>query len=1196
MPRFTKKSLIDKYRSDYPEVHMGDDRLFYEIMKSNPSLKNYVQDYDEQIGKSYVDYLPNIIKEGYNRSLTGQADELLSGKKRFDMSDWEPGVLEDIASAAVQLMMPTDWALLGPAGKIGGTVGKVALKSFVGAGVPKAIATKAVRGAIAKQVGSSAGVFATYSGLGNALRQKIDTGDINIDEVAEESLKGGIVGAITGGVGGTLGARGASSVTKIAAEVGALGTVGPTLEGQMPTPQDYFHTAGVILGVKGGTKLFSSPSSIKRLFQKEPTTEIYKPTQEQATAISTAKVKHDMDTAIRREEWVSPELKKSGKPFGRVRITGATNKTYKIHDLDSNKYRNMSKSNFHKAFTRTNKDLEPGELRSTKENEVRDYESKLNMNAGARQSARQKYWSEEVKIVGAKEKASYLKDADGASLFKYKERLKQEYDVIQESNRLVKEGIEVPALPKTNFIDNYFPEPIAKMFEFLKSPETLAKNPLSRKYISEVRKYQDRKAELASSLMNQALAEGIDKNPSRKELSKLGFKGKRYKENLKDYWENMSDRKEAGELLEYNTVYDKAYKAAIEAGVPVPNYISNYLARMVKPEISEILFNDVSTVSAKMVGTSNLFDAFTNTKKWMKDNPQKASDLEAIIKKSKLSKEMKEVLNANYQPGKGTLLESFIDIGRTSYNDLYSIFGNLEKSRTIKMPNKDYYERDFRKLTHSYLYGAAKRIAEVEVFGKRGEKFNALRESVKQDGNFKEVDMMNEVQSHVVGSINKDPAYALSPKGKQIAEAVMAWETSTKIALGTATIPNTSQFMISSALDAGYFRFFRGIASLADPKVREFIRKSGATEYSMLTELLGTKSRSAFGGKVADFLATWSGFKGINKINQYTAAATARIFMKDLHKIANKSPIKTRREWAKDKLSRMGVDSSSKLTNDVILHGTNRYARDMNLQKDILKDPLIMNNPRAQWFFQFKRFGYRQAKLIDNVIREDLKRGNVVSVLRLGLAGYAGGTGVSIAKKYFKEWLSGEPSFDPRAELPEDFEDLVEGIAAVGALGMFGDMLSSAVSVADSPTKAMAFMISPPVLSSAEKIIDFFIKLERDSQIYGADMIKRMPSRVASLFGTVPGEIFKRIEPEGMSEERLEGRKSFTVKKINKYLDSGMFDKAYGLSESWNETHPNNPISPRSISMKGVFKRMIEREKRKSKNVIELPEFLDELL
>ena len=161
---------------------------------------------------------------------------------------------------------------------------------------------------------------------------------------------------------------------------------------------------------------------------------------------------------------------------------------------------------------------------------------------------------------------------------------------------------------------------------------------------------------------------------------------------------------------------------------------------------------------------------------------------------------------------------------------------------------------------------------------------------------------------------------------------------------------------------------------------------------------------------------------------------------------------------------------------------------------------------------------------------------------------------------------------------------------------MFGDMLSSAVDVAESPTQAMAFMASPPVLSSAEGIMDFFLKLESDAQNYGTDLVKRMPSRVTTLLGTVPTEFMKRIEPEGLAEERLEGRKSFTVKKINRYLDSGLYEKAYGMVESWNATHPDNPISPRSISARNVFRRMMERERKKLKNQIRLPKVLDELL
>ena len=120
MARFTKQSLINQFRASNPDVKMGDDSLFYNIMKANPGLRNQVDNYNEEISKSYLDYLPDFIKEGYNRSLTGTADELLNGKKRFDMSEYNPGVLQDIASSAISLLVPTDWAALGPVGKVFG--------------------------------------------------------------------------------------------------------------------------------------------------------------------------------------------------------------------------------------------------------------------------------------------------------------------------------------------------------------------------------------------------------------------------------------------------------------------------------------------------------------------------------------------------------------------------------------------------------------------------------------------------------------------------------------------------------------------------------------------------------------------------------------------------------------------------------------------------------------------------------------------------------------------------------------------------------------------------------------------------------------------------------------------------------------------------------------------------------------------
>ena len=369
MARYTKKSLLSKYRSDNPDIKLNDERLFYEIMKANPGLKNSVSDYKKEIGSSLVDYIPNVIKEGYNRSLTGMADELISGKKRFDMRKYNPGVLEDIASSAISLMMPADIAGLGGVGKIGGSVGKMLANSFFKNGVGKSVSHKVVKSALSKSA-SGAASFSTYSGLGSALGQQIDTGNINIDEVTEEALKGGIAGAISGGIGGILTSTGASSLTKVAAETGALGTTGAILEDRMPTPQDYFNTAGVILGLKGGSKIFSNAKNIRKLFQEDPKVETYKPTESQARELSTGTVKDRMRSALTREEWISPGLQKNNKPFSKVRITNSSNKSYTIEDLNTNKYTNISKNKFHTNFKKTDKDLGTGSIRDNLEKEV----------------------------------------------------------------------------------------------------------------------------------------------------------------------------------------------------------------------------------------------------------------------------------------------------------------------------------------------------------------------------------------------------------------------------------------------------------------------------------------------------------------------------------------------------------------------------------------------------------------------------------------------------------------------------------------------------------------------------------------------------------------------------------------------------------------------------------------------------------
>ena len=70
--------------------------------------------------------------------------------------------------------------------------------------------------------------------------------------------------------------------------------------------------------------------------------------------------------------------------------------------------------------------------------------------------------------------------------------------------------------------------------------------------------------------------------------------------------------------------------------------------------------------------------------------------------------------------------------------------------------------------------------------------------------------IMRELHHHILGDIAYRREYNFNPSVKNFLQKAMEFETTTKIGLGTASAMNLSQFTISSALSAGYWRFGKG--------------------------------------------------------------------------------------------------------------------------------------------------------------------------------------------------------------------------------------------------------------------------------------------------------------------------------------------------------------------------------------------------
>ena len=343
-----------------------------------------------------------------------------------------------------------------------------------------------------------------------------------------------------------------------------------------------------------------------------------------------------------------------------------------------------------------------------------------------------------------------------------------------------------------------------------------------------------------------------------------------------------------------------------------------------------------------------------------------------------------------------------------------SPFGNLEKKRKIKLPD-NILDRNTYEVMTSYNMKLARRVELASRFGLKGERMygknnegGLLREIAEKS--YDEQKTVRHVFESFTGFIESDPFKNYSPQGKRLAEKVMAFEMATKIALGTATIPNVTQFMISTAMESGYYRFFKSAYKVTTDKAyRDELKSAGVTYHNAMDVILGTDLSVRNPGtfvkaiknvvkepndrmlKIANILATVSGFKGINYANNLLAAATAEGYIKDLHRIANTSKVQARKSWAIDSLKRFKIDHTKKISNEDLTSGMLSFARDSQLQKNVLRDPLAFNNPKLRPFFIFKRFGYRQAAYLGSVMRREvLENKNIVPLVRLGLGGGMG--------------------------------------------------------------------------------------------------------------------------------------------------------------------------------------------------------------
>ena len=1135
------------------------------IPSSKPSLVD-----TETTEQRIFGWLPDVIKQGYNESITGLSRELATGKKPFEIDDFDRGVLSDVGAGLVSFFMPADLALTIGTGGVGSLAAKTAIKR-AGSMATKQLARtgmqKKTRDFVVNQglqrVTSGASGFGSYSGISNALRQKIETSEIDFGEVLTETGKGALLGAATAGVGARAVLKETPEAMRILQEGTILGGLTPALEGQAPTPQDFVNSIGSVMGIRGATASVSfAAKKAKGQLAESARAEL----EPLVKRMAKDQVNLERDITRRTDNFVSRTNSKDQLSIKSVTVKN-NQKIFNLQSLDGKKSKGSLTEKQFRAKYKSSADSQ------TIIEKYKLFENEKGYSSDQIQQKRRL----SLKLSGKKvprNKKIKLEDFDSGELLSYSRDIQADYRLSQLKNRFK----DLSDLPARTLLEHALPFSIAK---FALPGQRRAKS-LSSQIAFDLIDEADIATKRTFDRYQKRI-DGVLKEIKAKDLPLIA--------------DILEDKVKGGAVVrgqakELRVIFDEMYKYAESKGIKVADYRKDYFPQIIKKEIANIIGDDMLSMVKKR---SELLEYGLSE--------GTVKDLNVFIQASlnrELRRETSDALRRMVADNKGT---SYYDAFKKLQNEVIaqqlSPFGNLEKPRRIKLP-ENILDRNAYEVMTSYNMKLARRVELASRFGLKGERMygkdnkgGLLREIAEKS--YDEQKTVRHVFESFTGFIESDPFKNYSPQGKRLAEKVMAFEMSTKIALGTATIPNITQFMISTAMEAGYYRYFKSVAKVVtDKNYRDQLKASGVTYHNAMDVVLGTDlSVRNPGGfvkaiknvvkepndrmlKIANILATVSGFKGINYANNLLAAATADGYIRDLHRIANTSNVQARKSWAISNLKKFKINYKKKLSEDELTSGMLTFARDTQLQKNVLKDPLAFNNPKMRPFFIFKRFGYRQAAYLGGVMRREvLENKNIVPLIRLGIGGFFGASFINKAREIYIKMLTGDETFK---EDKDGLEDLFDRAQTIGALGFFGDVLE-----AESKIGAVSFMLNPVILSDIGKFTKSLSSLEKNIETFGVgeEAIRRSLRDSTPIFGTVLGKkIARGVETPSQRIDLLKSRKSKIKSKILDLMIEGKSELANKNVEQWNKKYPEFAFKPKDINFDTLYQRVLNKRKK----------------
>jgi len=613
------------------------------------------------------------------------------------------------------------------------------------------------------------------------------------------------------------------------------------------------------------------------------------------------------------------------------------------------------------------------------------------------------------------------------------------------------------------------------------------------------------------------------KKLTEKEANDQSFYAPRYRRLFDDLWEML------------NAVNPNIGRVKADEKNPY-----GYVPRMLKDDVKEKFADDLRTLGKELEGRGMEFADLRDPK-----TPKEA--MLALL--GKLSDQAQKQMQVWVKEGKVGTIGEAMHLFRNTIRSEWIREPSFVKERKTDFLN-EFYETDIRYILPRYIVGVSRYVSQNQVFGRHGDKWNDIIKKLQWSGTD---DAKNLVKLMQLQTGEYELLHGLGQKTRSLIDAYIGAQVGAKIGLGFGTALNVSQTLYSTMSELGVWNTVRGFADVLDPiKRKAWLRASGAVEFmderSMLA-LTGHNPGGAF-GKFAEKMSKWSGFTGINRFNAYQAAATADRAVTAWYRSAQGSG--TYAEWARKRLGDFGIDYRYPLGEADRAKAMYNFATKSQLQKSVLEDPLVFSMPWAKPFILFKRYGYRQAAYISEMLWREAWRGNFMPVVRLAAGGALGAGTMIWGMNKVRSILSGEPVYRKDDTMAQK---VAHDLAYLGALGIISDALRIE-KISDLPN-AMLYMAKPVAWSDAEAIVKAFTDISKDYERYGDGWLatRRNMFQFTRPFGSVTTAVSKRFLSDPQKARRLKQQRGEERTELFRLILSGNGKAASDRIAQWNENH-----------------------------------------